>query len=159
MQITSVPDGRPLSSAGAPPRGAGSAPVTDSHRGTGTGGSSAPHFPVMPLLATNNATMPTAFATTSVITGGPTDGAMVTAASAADTGMDATTDATPLAVAHDAHASSASVDIDAVATSSVIVARKRKGRSKQSRVAQDERKRQRRAALLLTTQGNTEAGT
>ena len=51
------------------------------------------------------------------------------------------------------------VDIGAVATSSVTAARKRKGRGKGNHVAQDEHKRQRRAALLLTTQGNTEAGT
>ena len=53
------------------------------------------------------------------------------------------------------------VDIGAVAASSVTVARKRKGRGKGSNVARDERKRQRRAAFLLTTQGNmdTEAGT
>ena len=38
------------------------------------------------------------------------------------------------------------MDIDAVATSSVTFARKRKGRSKQNHVAQDARKRQRAAA-------------
>ena len=93
------------------------------------------------------------------MTGDPTDGAIATAASAAGTGMDVTTDATPLAVAGDAHASSASVDVGAVATSSATAAREWKGRSKQAHVAQDARKRQRVAALLLTTQGNTEAGT
>ena len=51
------------------------------------------------------------------------------------------------------------VDVGAVAKSSVTATRKRKGRSKHSSVAQDERKRQRRAALLLATQGDTEAGT
>ena len=53
------------------------------------------------------------------------------------------------------------VDIGAVAASSVTVARKRKGRGKGNNVARDERKRQRRVAFLLTTQGNrdTEAGT
>ena len=45
------------------------------------------------------------------MTGGPTDGATATAASAAGTGMDVTTDATPLAVADDAHASGASDDL------------------------------------------------
>ena len=93
------------------------------------------------------------------VTGGPTDSATATAASAAGTGMDVTTDATPLAVADDAHASSASVDIGAVATSSATAARKRKGRGKGNHVARDERKRQRRAAFLLTTQADTEAGT
>lgn len=51
------------------------------------------------------------------------------------------------------------VDIGAVATSSVTVARKRKARGGHNRKAQDEHKRQRRAALLLTMQGNAEAGT
>ena len=53
------------------------------------------------------------------------------------------------------------VDVGAVATSSVTIARKRKGRGKANNVAKDERKRQRRAAFLPTTQGNTdtEAGT
>jgi hypothetical protein len=51
------------------------------------------------------------------------------------------------------------VDIGAVATSSATAARKRKVRGSCSHVAQDRRKRQRRAALPLTTQGNTEAGT
>ena len=65
--------------------------------------------------------------------------------------------------ADDTHASASAyttgMDIGAVATSSATAARKRKGRSKQAHVAQDARKRQRGAALLLTTQGNTEAGT
>ena len=52
-----------------------------------------------------------------------------------------------------------SVDIGAVATSPVTAARKRKGRGKGTNVARDERKHQRRVAFLLTTQGNTEAGT
>ena len=102
VQITSVPDGRPLSSAGAPPRGAGPAPVADSHRGTGTGGSSAPHFPVMPLLATNNATIPTASATTTLTASSSLDaivdtaaGATATAASAAGTGVEVGTDPIP----------------------------------------------------------------
>ena len=51
------------------------------------------------------------------------------------------------------------VDIGAVATSSATAARKRKVRGSCSHVAQDGRKRQRRAALLLTTQDNTETGT
>ena len=51
------------------------------------------------------------------------------------------------------------MDIGAVTTSSVTAARKRKGRGKGDHVAQDEHKHQRRAALLLTTQENTEAGT
>ena len=51
------------------------------------------------------------------------------------------------------------MDIGAVATSSVTATRKRKGRSKQPHVAQDARKRQRVAALLLDTQDNTETGT
>ena len=51
------------------------------------------------------------------------------------------------------------MDVGAVATSPVTVARKRKARGSCSHVAQDERKRQHRAALLLITQGNTEAGT
>ena len=51
------------------------------------------------------------------------------------------------------------MDISAVATSSVTAARKRKRRSKHSHVAQDACKRQRAAAFLLTTQGNTDTGT
>ena len=51
------------------------------------------------------------------------------------------------------------MDIGAVATSSVTAARKRKGRGKGNHVARDERKRQRRAAFLLTTQGNTDTDT
>ena len=47
----------------------------------------------------------------------------------------------------------------AVAVGNAPAARKRKGRSKQNHDAQDARKRQRRAAFLLTMQGNTEAGT
>ena len=41
----------------------------------------------------------------------------------------------------------------------VAVARKRRTRGSGNHVAQDERKRWRRAALLLATQGDTEAGT
>jgi len=51
------------------------------------------------------------------------------------------------------------MDIGAVTTSSVTAARKRKGRGKGNHVAKDEQKRQRRAALLLTMQENTEADT
>ena len=51
------------------------------------------------------------------------------------------------------------VDIGVVATSSATGARKRKARGSHSHVTQDTRKRQRVAALPLTTQGNTEAGT
>ena len=65
--------------------------------------------------------------------------------------------------ADDAHASASAYTTDMgvgmVATSSATAARKRKGRSKQTRVAQNARKRQRVAALPLTTQGNTEVGT
>ena len=50
-------------------------------------------------------------------------------------------------------------DADAGAASPVTATRKRKGRRKHGRDAQDERKRQLRAALLLTLQDNTEAGT
>ena len=50
-------------------------------------------------------------------------------------------------------------DSDAVTASSATAARKRKGRGKANHVAKDERKRQRRAAFLFTTQGSTEAGT
>ena len=50
-------------------------------------------------------------------------------------------------------------DDGAVAASPVTATRKRKGRGKHSDVAKDERKRQRRAAFLLTLQDNTEAGT
>ena len=45
------------------------------------------------------------------------------------------------------------------ATAAIPAARKRKRRSKHSHVVQDACKRQRAAALLLTTQGNTETGT
>jgi len=48
---------------------------------------------------------------------------------------------------------------DAVAAPPVDATRKRKGRGTHSCVARDERKRQRRAALLLTLQDNTGAGT
>ena len=51
------------------------------------------------------------------------------------------------------------MDAGAVATSHVTVTRKRKWRGKGNNVARDERKRQRRAAFLLATQGNTEADT
>ena len=47
----------------------------------------------------------------------------------------------------------------AVAESPVTATRKRKRRSKHSHVVQDEHKRQRRAAFLLNTQDDTEAGT
>ena len=47
----------------------------------------------------------------------------------------------------------------AVTTSSVTATRKRARRSKHSHVVRDERKRQRRAAPLSTTQSDTEAGT
>ena len=52
--------------------------------------------------------------------------------------------------ADDTHASACTtgVDVEAVATSPVAAARKRKGRGKGSNVARDERKRQRRAAFL-----------
>ena len=53
----------------------------------------------------------------------------------------------------------AGVDVGAVITSPVTVARRRTRRSKHSHVVRDERKRQRRAALLPTTQGDMEAGT
>ena len=43
--------------------------------------------------------------------------------------------------------------------SPVTATRKRKGRSKAAHVGQEARKRQRRAAFLLTTKGNPEAGT
>ena len=50
-------------------------------------------------------------------------------------------------------------EVTAALPSSATATRKRKGRGKHNHVARDERKRQRRAALLLTVQGNTEAGT
>ena len=50
-------------------------------------------------------------------------------------------------------------DGGAVAASPVTATRKRKGRGKHNNVAKDERKRQRRAAFLLTLQDSTEAGT
>ena len=50
-----------------------------------------------------------------------------------------------------------SVDVGAVVASSGTVARKRTRRSKHSHVVRDERKRQRRAAHLSTTQGDTGA--
>jgi len=59
----------------------------------------------------------------------------------------------------DATAAMPCMDIGAVATSSVTATRKRTRRSKHSHVVRDERKRQRRAALPPTTQGDTEAGT
>ena len=59
----------------------------------------------------------------------------------------------------DATAAIPCMGIGAVATSSVTATRKRTRRSKHSHVVRDERKRQRRAALPPTTQGDTEAGT
>ena len=50
-------------------------------------------------------------------------------------------------------------DDGAVAAPPVAATRKRKVRGSGNSVARDERKRQRRAALLLTMQGNAEAGT
>ena len=50
-------------------------------------------------------------------------------------------------------------DDGAVAVSPVTATRKRKVRGKHNNVAKDERKRQRRAAFLLTPQDNTGAGT
>ena len=41
----------------------------------------------------------------------------------------------------------------------LLTTRKRKGRGSCNNVAKDERKRQRMAAFLLATQGDTEAGT
>ena len=51
-----------------------------SDRDTGTGGSSAPHFPVMPLLATDGATIPTASATTTLTASSSLDVTVDTAA-------------------------------------------------------------------------------
>ena len=64
------------------------------------------------------------------------------------------TDGTADHTAGDTHA-----PVELAATSSVAATRKRKARGSHNRGAQDERKRKRRAALLLTVQGNTEAGT
>ena len=51
------------------------------------------------------------------------------------------------------------MDDDAVAAPPVAATRKRKGRGSSNNTAQNERKRQRHAAFLLATQGDTEAGT
>jgi hypothetical protein len=50
-------------------------------------------------------------------------------------------------------------EVTAVLPSSATATRKRKGRGKRNHVARDERKRQRRAALLLTAHANTGAST
>ena len=50
-------------------------------------------------------------------------------------------------------------EVTAALPSSATVTRKRKGRGKHNNVARDERKRQRRAALLLATEGDTTTGT
>ena len=117
--------------------------------------------------AADDATMPTASAAATLADSPFLDVAVGTAdgATATCTTTDVPpTDDTADDAAADTHASA--VDADAqvgcapVATPLVAAARKRKGRGKHNRAAQDERKRQHRAALLLATQGNnTEAGT
>ena len=106
VQITSVPDGRPLSSAGAPPRGAGPAPAAAPRRGIGAGGSSTPHFPMMPPLAAEDATVPTASASATLAassslgaTVGTAAGATATAVSAAGVGIEVGTDRVPATTA------------------------------------------------------------
>ena len=50
-------------------------------------------------------------------------------------------------------------EVTAALPSSATATRERKGRGKHNNVARDERKRQRRAALLLATAGDTTTGT
>ena len=88
------------------------------------------------------------------VAGGPADGATATAPPTAIPGAAAPAGASQLPPP----ANSVSGD-DAVAAPPVAATRKRKVRGSHNDVAKDERKRQRHAAFLLATQGDTEAGT
>ena len=103
VQVTSTTDGRPLSSASASPRGPGPPPTAGPHRDTGTGGSSAPHFPTVPSLAADDATIPVASAVTILAASPSLDatvdtvaGATATATSTAGVGMEVDTDPVPI---------------------------------------------------------------
>ena len=79
---------------------------------------------------------------------------------AADRAVDPTPGATaPDGVSQLPPPANSVADDGAVAASPVTATRKRKVRGSCNHVAKDERKRQRRAASLLATQGDTEAGT
>ena len=97
---------RPLSSASASPGGPGPPPTTGPHRDTGTGGSSTPHFPTVPSLAADDATMPVASAVTILAASPSLDatvdtaaGATATATSTAGVGMEVDTDPVPITTA------------------------------------------------------------
>ena len=103
MQITSAADGRPLSLASASPRGPGPPHAAGPHLDTSTDGSSAPHFPSMPSLAADDATMPTASAAMILAASSSLDatvdtaaGATATATSKADVEMEVGTDPVPI---------------------------------------------------------------
>ena len=103
MRVTSTTDGRPLSSASASPTGPGPPTTAGPHRDTGTGGSSAPHFPTVPSLAADDATVPVT-STATILTASPSldatvdtvAGATATATSTAGVGMEVDTDPVPI---------------------------------------------------------------
>ena len=79
---------------------------------------------------------------------------------AADGAVDPTPGAAPPAdVSQLPPPANSAADGGTVAASPVTATRKRKARGAHNHVAQDERKRQRKAELLLTPQDSTEAGT
>ena len=103
MRVTSTTDGRPLSSASASPTGPGPPTTAGPYRDTGTGGSSAPHFPTVPSLAADDATVPVT-STATILTASPSldatvdtvAGATATATSTAGVGMEVDTDPVPI---------------------------------------------------------------
>ena len=103
MRVTSTTDGRPLSSASAPPTGPGPPTTAGPHRDTGTGGSSASHFPTVPSLAADDATVPVT-STGTILAASPSldaaldavAGATATATSTAGVDMEVDTDPAPI---------------------------------------------------------------
>ena len=103
VRVTSTTGGHPFSSASASPTGPGSPTIAGPHRDTGTGGSSAPHFPTVPSLAADDATVPVT-STATILHASPfldatvdtIAGATATAASTAGVGMEVDTDPVPI---------------------------------------------------------------
>ena len=186
VHITSVSDGRPPTTASAPPRGPGTAADATATAASAAGtGMEVGTDPIPAMAAPPTAERISSFL--SCIRQSAADDDMATAASAADTlatplppdvHMDACGGATANAASSslDTTVDTAGDDATMPAASAAATladppspligavaqpapARKRKVRGSCSHVAQDERKRQRRAALLPTTQGDTGAGT
>ena len=70
VRVTSTTGGHPLSSASASPTRPGPPTTAGPYRDTGTGGSSAPHFPTVPSLAADEATA-TATSTVTILNASP----------------------------------------------------------------------------------------